>query len=307
MVMAVVTVTKVPPSLRGDLTKWMQEIATGVYVGNFSTRVKEQLWERIKKSVGSGQATISYTANNELGYQFETYHTHRQNVSFDGIPLVMISKIGKDSDTAVQKGFSKAATYRQARKYTNNKKDSKSKNPNLSSKHGEKPYVVVDIETDGLNSKENHMIELAAVKVKDKEIETYQSFLQYDFDLPKEISALTGITQKMLVDNGRNVETVLVGFSDFVNDLPIVGYNLQFDIAFINRYFETYDIQKLTNKKYDLLKYIKKENMFLSSYKLADVLPVYEVNVTLNHRALDDAHAIFKLSTKVNAFNKIWD
>ncbi len=47
MVMTVVTLSKVPPSLRGDLTKWMQEIATGVYVGNFNTRVREQLWERI--------------------------------------------------------------------------------------------------------------------------------------------------------------------------------------------------------------------------------------------------------------------
>lgn len=32
---------KVPVSLRGDLTKWMQEIATGVYIGNFNSKVRE--------------------------------------------------------------------------------------------------------------------------------------------------------------------------------------------------------------------------------------------------------------------------
>ena len=47
-------------SLRGDLTKWMQEIATGVYVGNFNSRVREKLWERVVESVGTGEATMSY-------------------------------------------------------------------------------------------------------------------------------------------------------------------------------------------------------------------------------------------------------
>jgi len=49
MVMTVVTLSKVPYSLRGDLSKWMQEIATGVYVGNFNTRIREELWKRIKQ------------------------------------------------------------------------------------------------------------------------------------------------------------------------------------------------------------------------------------------------------------------
>ena len=49
MPLTVITVKTVPPSLRGDLTKWMQEIATGVYVGNFNSKVREELWERVKQ------------------------------------------------------------------------------------------------------------------------------------------------------------------------------------------------------------------------------------------------------------------
>lgn len=44
MPLAVITIKNSPNSLRGDLTKWMQEIATGVYVGNFNSKIREELW-----------------------------------------------------------------------------------------------------------------------------------------------------------------------------------------------------------------------------------------------------------------------
>ncbi|MDN6836187.1 MAG: type I-E CRISPR-associated endoribonuclease Cas2e, partial [Lactococcus lactis] len=88
MPFTVITLKKVPNSLRGDLTKWMQEIATGVYVGNFNTKVRSQLWERVIQSVGTGEATMSYVYRNEIGYQFETLNTQRQVADYDGIPLV---------------------------------------------------------------------------------------------------------------------------------------------------------------------------------------------------------------------------
>ena len=47
MAMTVITISNAPMSLRGDLTKWMQEIATGVYIGNLNSRVREEIWERV--------------------------------------------------------------------------------------------------------------------------------------------------------------------------------------------------------------------------------------------------------------------
>lgn len=63
MPFTVITLKKVPPSLRGDLTKWMQEIATGVYVGNFNSKVRENLWKRVIDNVKEGEATICYSAD----------------------------------------------------------------------------------------------------------------------------------------------------------------------------------------------------------------------------------------------------
>ena len=67
MPMTVVTLTNVPNSLRGDLTKWLQEISTGVYVGNINARIREELWKRIVDNIGQGQATMSYARRNEIG------------------------------------------------------------------------------------------------------------------------------------------------------------------------------------------------------------------------------------------------
>ena len=72
MPLTVITLKNVPPSLRGDLTKWMQEIATGVYIGNFNPRIRERLWNRICENTSIGEATLSYATRNEIGYTFQT-------------------------------------------------------------------------------------------------------------------------------------------------------------------------------------------------------------------------------------------
>lgn len=60
MPLTVITLKNVPPSLRGDLTKWMQEIATGVYIGNFNSKIRDNLWKRVKEISGCGEVTLSF-------------------------------------------------------------------------------------------------------------------------------------------------------------------------------------------------------------------------------------------------------
>ena len=66
MPFTVITMKKVPNSLRGDLTRWMQELATGVYVGNFNSRVREYLWKRVSDAVGQGEASMCFASRNEI-------------------------------------------------------------------------------------------------------------------------------------------------------------------------------------------------------------------------------------------------
>ena len=118
MPLAVITVKNAPLSVRGDLSKWMQEIATGVYVGNFNSRIREKLWDRIVANIGKGEATISYYCRNEIGYSFDTFNTERFVVDIDGIPLVFVPNPEKKETGETKHGFSNASRNRNWRKYS---------------------------------------------------------------------------------------------------------------------------------------------------------------------------------------------
>lgn len=53
--MIVIMLSDCPPKVRGDLSKWLCEINTGVFVGNVSSRVREEVWQRICENIKSGQ------------------------------------------------------------------------------------------------------------------------------------------------------------------------------------------------------------------------------------------------------------
>lgn len=77
-----------PPGLRGDVTKWLMEISTGVYVGSLSLRTREALWKRVCQNAGSGSAVMVCTARNEQGFEFYVHQSPWQPVDFDGITLM---------------------------------------------------------------------------------------------------------------------------------------------------------------------------------------------------------------------------
>ncbi|XJS11050.1 type I-E CRISPR-associated endoribonuclease Cas2e [Aerococcaceae bacterium WGS1372] len=295
MPLTVITLKKVPASLRGDLTKWMQEIAQGVYVGNFNKKIREQLWERVTQNVATGEATMSYAYRNEIGYQFETFNTDRKVIDYDGVPLVMLrapDTVNEDSN--LNYGFSNASKFRKARKYSTNKvqtKEAKLLN-----------YVVVDIETTGLDYKACDIIEIGAVKVESGEISKFQKLINIGKEIPETITELTGITHGLLDSKGVRVSDALNEFVEFVGDFDIVDYGIDYDVTFLNETLKKLDQKVLTNKVYDLMRFVKKEKLFLSDYKLQTALGGYEISDKVTHRALEDAELIYQLSIKVNKF-----
>ncbi len=298
MPLTIITLKSVPSSLRGDLSKWMQEIATGVYVGNFNVKIRENRWERVKDSVKTGEATLTYSSRNEIGYGFETLNTDREVVQLDGIPLVLIPEKNVESEE-LYLGFSNAAKYRKVNKYKGISKKREDASA-LGKKH--QPYVVIDVETDGLEPLENRIIEFGAYKTNGIDVEEFHCMVNYDGKLPESIKKLTGINEKKLNDEGQDRFAALQAFMEFIGNHDIVGYKVDFDIAFINQELKHFGLNSLKNKRYDLMKYVKKEKMFLSNYKLQTVLKEYGIDEIVPHRALLDAKLIYALSTKVNKF-----
>lgn len=86
--MIVLIVEKVTPSLRGELTRWLIQPKTGVFVGRLSGRVRDLLWERVARSRREGAAMLIQSAETEQGFSIRTMgDTSRMIVDFDGLFL----------------------------------------------------------------------------------------------------------------------------------------------------------------------------------------------------------------------------
>lgn len=87
--MIVIILSKCPPHLRGDLTKWLFEISVNVFVGRLTARVRDQLWERVIKSCKDGTAIMVYGVNNEQRMEFRTHNTDWAPKDYDGLKIML--------------------------------------------------------------------------------------------------------------------------------------------------------------------------------------------------------------------------
>ncbi len=293
--MIVITLSKVPPALRGDLTKWCQEVQTGVYVGNFSARIRDALWERIRKNIGSGEATLVYTTNNELGYTFETTRLDKKVVDYDGIPLMMLLK---NEENAISYGFSKASKWHRARKlrqYTPHKGASAAQE-----KEDIPSITSIDLETTGLDHTKDEIIAMGAVKTgADKKEQSFLRYIRIETTIPHSIVSLTGITDTLLRDQGVSLETAICELYDFLGDSVIVGYAAAFDDNFLRSACKKVQHPLFKNRIVDIMPIVKKDMMFLKNYKLTTVLPAYQIQNPHPHDALSDATATLQLAMQL--------
>ena len=87
--MLVIVVENAPPRLRGRLAVWLLEVRAGVYIGDYSRRVREMIWGQVCAYVEDGNAVIAWSAPNETGFQFDTCGRNRRvPVDLDGMRLV---------------------------------------------------------------------------------------------------------------------------------------------------------------------------------------------------------------------------
>ncbi|HWQ33232.1 MAG TPA: type I-E CRISPR-associated endoribonuclease Cas2e [Blastocatellia bacterium] len=94
--MVVVILEKVPASVRGELTRWMVELRTGVFVGDLSGMVRDKLWEMICGKVRKGAGMLVHNAASEQGFAIRFVgETSREVVDFDGLKLIRVIQKGR--------------------------------------------------------------------------------------------------------------------------------------------------------------------------------------------------------------------
>lgn len=86
--MIVVVLSVTPEKLRGELTRWLLEIAAGVYVGHVPARVRELLWARIVADVGHGRALMVWSRRGEQRLDFRVHNHAWTPEDHDGITLM---------------------------------------------------------------------------------------------------------------------------------------------------------------------------------------------------------------------------
>lgn len=95
--MTVVVLTAVPVGLRGVLTRWLLEIAPGVFVGHVSGRVRDLLWARIVEEVGRGRAIMVHAERSEQRLAFRVHGHDWVPTDFDGLQLMLRPAVGPPS------------------------------------------------------------------------------------------------------------------------------------------------------------------------------------------------------------------
>lgn len=110
--MTVIVLTSVPQGLRGHLTRWLMEVAPGVYVGRVNSRVREALWGIVMDMVADGRALMVYSANNEQGLEVRNHRHSWHSKDLDGVTLMERPKADVVVEEGSRLGLRKAERYR---------------------------------------------------------------------------------------------------------------------------------------------------------------------------------------------------
>jgi CRISPR-associated protein Cas2 len=85
----VLILERTPPTLRGELSRWLIEPKAGVFVGKLSAMVREKLWQLVVDRKGVGAAMLLQSAETEQGFRIRTHgDTSRTVLDFEGLQLV---------------------------------------------------------------------------------------------------------------------------------------------------------------------------------------------------------------------------
>lgn len=149
-------------------------------------------------------------------------------------------------------------------------------------------YIIFDIETTGLDSSYDEVIEIGAIKVKNNKIVSkFNSLVKPKNEIDEYITELTGITNEMVKD-APTIEEILPDFMNYIGNDILIGHNVNFDINFIydNLYRNKFDV--LTNDFIDTMRISRKLLPELPHHRLIDLAKYFKIDSTNNHRSLKD-------------------
>lgn len=155
-------------------------------------------------------------------------------------------------------------------------------------------FVAIDIETTGLSPENHKIIEVGALKVREGEVvDTLSVLINPEVSLPSQITALTGITDSMLIGEEPFSE-VSQSIYEFIAEEPLLGHNIRFDYSFLKYHLENGGYT-ITNKLMDTLRIAKGLHPEMASRSLGSMCARYNLVNEAAHRAYEDARVTMQL------------
>lgn len=151
-------------------------------------------------------------------------------------------------------------------------------------------YVCIDIETTGVNPQFDRIIEVSAVHVKNRDIESkFTSLVRLpeNHSISPKVEDITGITNEM-IQSAPLPEEVMFKFHSFVSNYTLIGRNVNFDINFLYDACNKCGIL-LQNDYIDTLEIARKFLPKLEHHRLSDLSEYFKIEQTCIHRAEADA------------------
>jgi DNA polymerase III subunit epsilon len=154
-------------------------------------------------------------------------------------------------------------------------------------------FVVLDLETTGGSPANDRITEVGAVKVRGGEVlGTFHTLVDPEVPIPPLISALTGITDRMVAD-AEPIEVVLPCLLEFLGGAVLVAHNASFDRRFVQANLERHGYQRLANRVVCTARLARKllPRDEVPNVRLATLAAYLGASITPCHRALTDAKA----------------
>ena len=152
-------------------------------------------------------------------------------------------------------------------------------------------FVVVDVETTGLNPVEDRITEIAMMKVKNGVLlDEFSTLINPLVTIPASITNLTGIDNLMVAD-APTAREVTPAIADFLNDSVFVAHNAPFDWGFVSQTARRERGIELTNPQLCTVKLSRMILPSLPSKSLGPVASALHITIPERHRASGDAYA----------------
>lgn len=151
-----------------------------------------------------------------------------------------------------------------------------------------KDFIAVDVETTGLKTGGNDVIQLSAVKFNNfRPVQVFNTYIKPRKSIPEDATEINGITDEM-VENAPKFYQIIDSFNQFIENLPLVAHNAPFDMKhlYVNGLDSVED--KIIYDTLSLSRRIMKDE---DSYCLEDICQSANIYMTNAHNALYDSYA----------------